>query len=169
MGARIEVLILELTAAIREEVGALPSNVLTLGEEVKLARTRSRMSLQDVADASGFTKSHVWEIEQGRALNPTVALIAGLSRGLGVPFLRLAQAALNSTYPAESRVGVRALREQGNPATDEHRVPTPPLSAHLDAERLVEGRGEGSSRTDLSAHVADATATGGPCKSEGQG
>jgi len=126
MGARVETLMLELTAAIREELGALPSNVLTLGEEVKLARTQRRMSLQDVADAAGFTKSHVWEIEQGRALNPTVALIAGLAKGLGVPFLRLAQAALNSTYPAESRIGVRAIREQGNPAPDE---PNPEPSA----------------------------------------
>jgi transcriptional regulator with XRE-family HTH domain len=93
---RVEALMRELTAAIREEVGALPTGVLTLAEEIAAARKRARMSLQDVADASGFTKSHVWELEQGRSRNPTIGMVAGLSKALGVPFLRLAEAALNS-------------------------------------------------------------------------
>ena len=97
MSARIERLMLELAAAMREEIGALPENILTLGEEVRMARSFSRMSLQEVADRSGFTKSHVWEIEKGRARNPTISMVAGLSKALGVPFLRLAQAALNSS------------------------------------------------------------------------
>lgn len=97
MSARIERLMLELAAAMREEIGALPDNVLTLGEELRIARGNARLSLQEVADRSGFTKSHVWEVEQGRARNPTVGMIAGLSKALGVPFLRLAQAALNTT------------------------------------------------------------------------
>lgn len=96
MSERTERLLRELAASIREDVGALPTGVATLQEEVKLARTAARMSLQEVADASGFTKSHVWEIEQGRSRNPTVALIHGLSKALGVPFFRLAQAALNT-------------------------------------------------------------------------
>lgn len=96
MSERINALIVELTAAIRDEVATIPENVKTLGEEISEARARSRLSLQDVADASGFTKSHVWELEQGRSRNPTVAMVAGLSAALGVPFLRLAQAALNT-------------------------------------------------------------------------
>lgn len=96
MSARVERLMLELAAAMREEIGALPENILTLGEEVKAARAHSRMSLQDVADAAGFTKSHVWEVEAGRARNPTIGFVSGLSKALGVPFLRLAQAALNT-------------------------------------------------------------------------
>lgn len=97
MSARTERLLRELTAAIREEVAVLPENILTLGEELAMARQHSRMSLQEVADASGFTKSHVWEVEKGRARNPTIGMVAGLSRALGVPFQRLAQAALNSS------------------------------------------------------------------------
>lgn len=96
MSARVERLMRELAAAMREEIGALPSNILTLGEELKAARDASRMSLQEVADASGFTKSHVWEVEQGRARNPTIGLVSGLAKALGVPFHRLAQAALNT-------------------------------------------------------------------------
>jgi transcriptional regulator with XRE-family HTH domain len=102
MSARTERLLQELTAAIREEVAALPANVLTLGEEVLAARTQARMSLQEVADAAGFTKSHVWEVEKGRARNPTIGMVAGLSKALGVPFLRLAQAALNTAEDREA-------------------------------------------------------------------
>jgi transcriptional regulator with XRE-family HTH domain len=87
---------LELAAAIREEMAQVPESVGTLGEEIARARGVARLSLQEVADASGFTKSHVWELEQGRSRNPTIGMVAGLSRALGVPFQRLAQAALNS-------------------------------------------------------------------------
>lgn len=113
MSARTEALLRELAAVIREEVGALPANILTLGEEVKAAREHARMSLQEVANASGFTKSHVWEIENGRSRNPTVGMVAGLAKALGVPFLRLAQAALNSaTADAVTR---RATAPEGPP------------------------------------------------------
>jgi transcriptional regulator with XRE-family HTH domain len=105
MSDRTNRLLHELAASIREDVGALPSNVRTLGAEIKAARDSARMSLQEVADVAGFTKSHVWEVEQGRSRNPTVAMIAGLSRALGVPFLRLAQAALNTALAdGEGRV-----------------------------------------------------------------
>lgn len=100
MGARVEELMRDLAAAIREEVGALPTGVGTLGEEVERARTSARLSLQEVADGSGLTKSHVWEIAKGRSRNPTIAAVAGLSKALGVPFLRLAQAALNTAEQA---------------------------------------------------------------------
>lgn len=99
MGERTERLLRELAASIREDIGALPTGVMTLAEEVAASRKLARMSLQDVANAAGFTKSHVWEVEQGRARNPTIGLVAGLSIALGVPFLRLAQAALNSATP----------------------------------------------------------------------
>ena len=101
MSERTERLLRELAASIREDIGALPTGVQTLAEEIKTARKLNRMSLQGVADASGYTKSHVWELEQGRSRNPTVAMIAALSKALGVPFLRLAQAALN-TQSADS-------------------------------------------------------------------
>jgi transcriptional regulator with XRE-family HTH domain len=93
---RVEYLLRELAYAIREDIAAIPENILTLAEELKLARTMADLSLQDVADRSGFTKSHIWEVEQGRARNPTIGFVSGLAKALGVPFLRLAQAALNT-------------------------------------------------------------------------
>ena len=52
----------------------------------RLRETRDlrRMTLQDVADASGFTKSHVWELENGTAKNPTVRAVWSLARALCV-------------------------------------------------------------------------------------
>lgn len=55
------------------------------------------LSLQDVADRAGITKSHMWELEQGRAVNPTIATINGLAKALGIPFVQLAAGALNDT------------------------------------------------------------------------
>jgi transcriptional regulator with XRE-family HTH domain len=56
------------------------------GMQERIAATRKarRMSLEDVGAAAGFTKSHVWEVEKGRSRNPTVRLVWGLSRALGV-------------------------------------------------------------------------------------
>ena len=47
-------------------------------------RAQRRMSLRDVAEASGFTKSHVWDLEKGTARNPTVRAVWSLARALGV-------------------------------------------------------------------------------------
>jgi hypothetical protein len=41
--------------------------------------------------------SIMWELEQGRAVNPTIWTVYGLSRALGVPFAIMAAGALNDT------------------------------------------------------------------------
>ena len=50
---------------------------------VKL-RTERDLSLQAVADRAGLSKSHVWDLEQGRARNPTVDTAVRLARAFGV-------------------------------------------------------------------------------------
>lgn len=55
-----------------------------LGTRIRLLRELRDMSLQEVADAAGLTKSHVWELEQGRSVNPTVNAVWGLSGALCV-------------------------------------------------------------------------------------
>jgi len=57
---------------------------VALGTRIKLLRELRDMSLQQVADAAGLTKSHVWEMEQGRSVNPTVNAVWGLSAALVV-------------------------------------------------------------------------------------
>lgn len=53
-----------------------------LGTRIKLLRELRDMSLQAVGDSAGLTKSHVWELEQGRSVNPTVNAIWGLAEAL---------------------------------------------------------------------------------------
>lgn len=55
-----------------------------LGARIKLLRELRGMTLQQVADASGITKSHVWELENGKAINPTVNVIWSLSEAFVV-------------------------------------------------------------------------------------
>lgn len=47
-----------------------------------MAKVRS--SLQEVASRAGITKSHVWELEQGRAKNPTIETAVNVATALGV-------------------------------------------------------------------------------------
>jgi transcriptional regulator with XRE-family HTH domain len=60
------------------------------------------MSLDDVAQAAGCTKSHVWEMEQDRSRNPTVAMVYGLAKALGTPFPVMAAAALATHLAAQA-------------------------------------------------------------------
>lgn len=56
----------------------------SLGTRIKLLRELRDMTLQQVADAAGLTKSHVWEMERGRSVNPTVNAVWGLAEALSV-------------------------------------------------------------------------------------
>ena len=51
--------------------------------KMKRYRKQAKLSLQDVAIASGMTKSHIWELEQGRARNPTVRAVWAIAAALG--------------------------------------------------------------------------------------
>lgn len=60
-------------------------------------RERLNLSLQEVADRAGITKSHMWEIENGRSVNPTIRTVHGLAKALGIPFVSMAAGAMNDT------------------------------------------------------------------------
>jgi transcriptional regulator with XRE-family HTH domain len=51
-----------------------------------LCRSRNELgwSLQKLADRVGITKAHLWELEKGHTQNPTLAVIVGLARALGM-------------------------------------------------------------------------------------
>lgn len=53
-----------------------------IGGFIALRRDALRLSLQDVADRAGCTKSHIWELEKGRASNPTISMAIGLCEAL---------------------------------------------------------------------------------------
>lgn len=69
---------------------------MKLGELLKGRREQAGVSLQDVADACGITKSHVWEIEQGNTINIGLLTVIRISVALGVSINIIAAAALES-------------------------------------------------------------------------
>lgn len=70
---------------------------LSMRKMIADERSRLKLSLQDVADRAGITKSHMWEIENGRSVNPTVRTVHGLAKALGIPFVSMAAGAMNDT------------------------------------------------------------------------
>jgi transcriptional regulator with XRE-family HTH domain len=69
---------------------------MKLCELIESRRKQSGMSLQDLADACGATKTHVWEIEQGKTVNIGLLLAVRLSIALGIPVNALAAATMES-------------------------------------------------------------------------
>lgn len=53
-----------------------------VGPFIAARRRDLRLSLQDVADRIGASKAHIWELENGRAKNPTIRMIFGLASAL---------------------------------------------------------------------------------------
>ncbi len=52
---------------------------MSFGRRLNQLRTRSRLSLQDVADAVGMSKAHVWNLEKGLSENPSIEMVTKLA------------------------------------------------------------------------------------------
>lgn len=50
-----------------------------LGPKIRQLRTDGDQSLQQVADAVGVSRAHIWELEKERANNPSMALVTRLA------------------------------------------------------------------------------------------
>ena len=57
---------------------------MALAERMNQLRLKKGESLQDVATAAGVSKAHIWELEKGRAGNPSMALVTRLADHFGV-------------------------------------------------------------------------------------
>ncbi len=57
---------------------------MNLGGRLSRLRQRKGESLQDVAEAVGVSKAHIWELEKGRADNPSMGLVTRLADHFGV-------------------------------------------------------------------------------------
>lgn len=55
-----------------------------VGARIAALRLQRGQSLQQVADAVGVSKAHVWELEKGRTDNPSMSLVARLADHFGV-------------------------------------------------------------------------------------
>lgn len=63
---------------------------MSLSRNLKALRTRSGQSLQQVADAVGASKPHIWELETGRSTNPSLDLLTKLAKHFSVSIADLA-------------------------------------------------------------------------------
>lgn len=63
---------------------------------IKEAREEQGLSLTETANLIGCTKSHLWDMEQGRSINPTVKTLAGIAVALDLNFGQLALVAASS-------------------------------------------------------------------------
>lgn len=55
-----------------------------IGARITQLRLATKESLQQVADAVGVSKAHIWELEKGRTDNPSMALVTRLADHFGV-------------------------------------------------------------------------------------
>lgn len=81
---------------------------LGMGPRVKELRKLRGLSLQQVSDRAGMTKSWLWEIEQGRQTNPTINSAVALSRALGVSldYLTGLSTTMPDLHPEAMRIAV---------------------------------------------------------------
>jgi len=56
---------------------------MPIGDKIKEMRVRKGQSLQQVADAIGASKAHIWELESNRSKNPSIELLQKLSSHFG--------------------------------------------------------------------------------------
>lgn len=59
-------------------------NMADFAVKMRAARDAAGMSLEAVALRAGMTKSHIWELEQGKAKNPTIRAIWGIAGALSL-------------------------------------------------------------------------------------
>jgi len=57
---------------------------VALATKLRELRTKKRKSLQEVADAVGASKAHIWDLETGRAKNPSYELLVNLAKAFDV-------------------------------------------------------------------------------------
>ena len=62
---------------------------MSIGAKLKELRIRKGESLQQLADAVGASKPHIWELETKRTANPTLELLKKLAEHFSVPVSHL--------------------------------------------------------------------------------
>lgn len=90
-----------------------------MGARLKSLRDKSGESLQQVADAVGVSKAHVWELEKERSANPSFDLVRKLARHYGVAVEVLADEA---EEPSEKDVKLHRLGRELRDLSDRDRL-----------------------------------------------
>jgi transcriptional regulator with XRE-family HTH domain len=89
---------------------------MSLGARLTRLRLEKGESLQQVADAVGVSKAHVWELEKGRTDNPSMGLVTRLADHFG-----LSLASLVGEDPSDQGAGKvwRMFRQAGDLLPDD--------------------------------------------------
>lgn len=53
-----------------------------MGAYIKSRRTELKLSLDELAETMKCSKAHIWELEKGRAKNPSLWMVLALCEGL---------------------------------------------------------------------------------------
>jgi XRE family transcriptional regulator, master regulator for biofilm formation len=64
----------------REGVKPIPG----LGARIQLLREQRGLSVQELAERADTTYQSIWRIERGEQKDPSIALVRGIARALGV-------------------------------------------------------------------------------------
>jgi transcriptional regulator with XRE-family HTH domain len=70
----------------------------TISRQTRAFRTARGLTLQELADRTGTSKSYIWEIEKRGTANPTIEMTVALARALGVSFDELT--GISTSQPA---------------------------------------------------------------------
>ncbi len=85
---------------------------MALAERLRELRVSKKKSLQDVADAVEASKAHIWDLETGRAKNPSIELLTKLSRYFAISIADLVGETPGATgEPSELVAMYRDLKE----------------------------------------------------------
>ena len=92
---------------------------MAIAAKIRELRMKKGKSLQEVADAVGVSKTHVWELEKGRTENPSLEMLTKLADYFEVPIRSLMGEDFES---AEDERLVRMFRQVGELSEDEREI-----------------------------------------------
>lgn len=91
---------------------------MALGRRITELRMDKGQSLQQVADAVGVSKAHIWELEKGLTDNPSMALVTRLADHFGVSVSFLVGEAIDAP---DADVHLQRMFRQANNLDDRER------------------------------------------------
>ena len=117
---------------------------MSLGARLTRLRLEKGESLQQVAEAVGVSKAHVWELEKGRTDNPSMALVTRLADHFGLSLATLVgENALDDD--AKGEIG-RMFRQAGELGSDDLALLDDMMQSLLKRRRKTEASGRSSGR-----------------------
>lgn len=89
---------------------------MAIADSIRKHRERARKSLQQVAEDVGASKAHIWELETGRAKNPSIDLLTKLAKSFDVSVAELIGENPGSADDSPELVALyRELKELSDP------------------------------------------------------